>query len=119
MCEVHRRAGAAALRGTPPWVARLGYAEQMLRVECNTECNHDGASVPGPRVIWFGARRVDVTAVLDQWYGVDRHWWKVQTAEGKYIVRLDEVSGTWELAAVVGEQAAGPHGPSKNLPADC
>jgi hypothetical protein len=45
---------------------------------------------------------VDVKSVADRWYGSDQRWWKVETAEGFYIVRLDEASGTWELAAVVG-----------------
>ncbi|MDQ6880549.1 MAG: hypothetical protein M3150_00405 [Pseudomonadota bacterium] len=71
----------------------------MLHVECSP-------SVEGlvePLVICFGARRVDVSAVVDRWYGSNQRWWKVETAEGFYIVRLDEAVGAWELAAVVGE----------------
>lgn len=56
-----------------------------------------------PRVIWFGRRRVDVRLILDRWYGPDRQWWKVQTDEGSYVLRLDETIAGWELAAVVGE----------------
>lgn len=57
-----------------------------------------------PAVIWFGSRRVEVRSVLDRWYGTDQRWWKVETEEGLYIVRLDGSTGTWELAAVVREE---------------
>ena len=56
-----------------------------------------------PRTIWFGSRRVEVRSILDRWYGEDRQWWKVETDEGAYVLRLDEPSATWELAAVVGQ----------------
>lgn len=72
----------------------------MIRVECIASAE-DGS--PDPAVIWFGARRVEVRAVTDRWYGSDQRWWKVETLDGIYIVRLDESTGTWELAAVVRE----------------
>jgi hypothetical protein len=56
-----------------------------------------------PRVIWFGSRRVDVRAIVDRWYGTDRQCCKVETDEGAYVLRRDETSATWELAAVVGQ----------------
>jgi hypothetical protein len=71
-----------------------------MRVECAASAA-DGC--PEPASLWFGQRRVEVLSVVDRWYGTDRRWWKVETAEGFYVVRRDEVSGTWELAAVVGE----------------
>jgi hypothetical protein len=77
----------------------MDYAAAMIRVECTPS----GSGVVEPAVIWFGARRVDVLAVVDRWYGSSQRWWKVETSEGHYIVRLDESSGEWELAAVVGE----------------
>jgi hypothetical protein len=46
---------------------------------------------------------VDVGEVTDRWYGSDQRWWKVRTIDGLYIVRLDESTRTWELAAVVRE----------------
>ncbi|MBL0423025.1 hypothetical protein JI739_21995 [Ramlibacter sp. AW1] len=72
----------------------------MVRVECIAS---DANGVGDPAVIWFGARRVEVRAVTDRWFGSDRRWWKVETAEGVYILRLDELSSEWELAAVVGK----------------
>lgn len=71
----------------------------MLRVECTTSAEQGSIE---PAALWFGSRRVDVRAVTDRWYGADQRWWKVETAEGAYIVRLDDRSGTWDLAAVVG-----------------
>jgi hypothetical protein len=53
-----------------------------------------------PEVIWFGRRRVAVLAVVDRWYGTDRRWWKVETEDGLYVLRRDDASGAWELAAV-------------------
>ena len=72
----------------------------MIRVECSA-C--DAGGLTDPAVIWFGARRVEVRAVADRWFGSKQRWWKVETADGLYIVRLDETSGGWELAAVVRE----------------
>jgi hypothetical protein len=69
----------------------------MLQVECSSS----GNGQLEPSVIWFGSRRLDVREVVDRWYASDRRWWKVETTEGAYIVRLDEASGSWELAAVV------------------
>ena len=70
----------------------------MIQVECVP----NSAGEAEPVVLCFGARRVQVRAVTDRWYGTTQRWWKVDTAEGAYIVRRDEQSGQWELAAVVG-----------------
>ena len=72
----------------------------MIRVECTVSSNKDAAD---PMAIWFGARRVEVRAVTDRWHGSNQRWWKVETIDGIYIVRLDELTLTWELAAVVRE----------------
>jgi hypothetical protein len=72
----------------------------MIRVECAASAAHGSAD---PVAIWFGARRVEVLAVTDRWYGEDRRWWKVETVDGLYIVRRDEATGAWDLAAVVRE----------------
>jgi hypothetical protein len=69
----------------------------MIRVECTANDSAD------PGAIWFGERRVEVLAVTDRWHGTNQRWWKVQTIDGLYIVRLDESTRTWELAAVVRE----------------
>jgi hypothetical protein len=72
----------------------------MIGVEC-IACGATGSA--DPAVLWFGARRLEIRSVTDRWYGGDQRWWKVETIDGTYIVRLDESAGTWELAAVVRE----------------
>jgi len=68
-----------------------------LRVECDL-----GPSAElEPTVIWFGSRRVAVQSIIDRWYGSGDRWWKVATEEGTYVLRREESSGTWVLAAVV------------------
>jgi hypothetical protein len=72
----------------------------MIHVECDASGPAGSAE---PAVVCFGARRVEVRAVTDRWCGSGQRWWKVETVDGIYIVRLDESTATWELAAVVRE----------------
>ena len=72
----------------------------MIRVECTA--GGPGSSAE-PAVVWFGTRRVEVQAVTDRWFGSDHRWWKVETSDGSYILRFDESTGSWDLAAVVRE----------------
>jgi len=53
-----------------------------------------------PGVIFFGSRRLAVLAIVDRWYGTHQRWWKLDTVDGLYILRHDDSSGEWELAAV-------------------
>lgn len=56
-----------------------------------------------PCAFHFGARRVNVNEVCDRWHGREHTWWKVATDEGLYILVRKELTGEWDLAAVVGE----------------
>jgi hypothetical protein len=67
----------------------------------NVECALTPAGALEPQVVWFGARRVDVREVIDRWYGSSQRWWKVDTEDGLYVLRLDDSTGVWDLAAVV------------------
>jgi hypothetical protein len=58
------------------------------------------AGEPEPAVIWFGNRRLAVVAIVDRWYGPQRRWWKLDTEGGVYILRCEDGSEAWELAAV-------------------
>jgi len=53
-----------------------------------------------PELIWFGGRRVPVLSIVDRWYGPHQRWWKVETEDGFYVLRRDDGTGEWELAAV-------------------
>lgn len=67
-----------------------------LRVDCTPGYAGD----PEPSALWFGQRRVGVLGILDRWWGSGMRWWKVDTDEGPYVVRLDQRTGEWDLAAI-------------------
>lgn len=58
------------------------------------------AGEPEPAIVWFGSRRVPVRDIVDRWYGSSHGWWKLETDDGPYVLRRDEATGAWELAAV-------------------
>jgi hypothetical protein len=58
------------------------------------------AGEPEPAVVWFGSRRLAVNAIVDRWYGTNRRWWKLDTEGGVYVLRREDGSDEWELAAV-------------------
>ena len=70
-------------------------------MDLRVECQEDAGGIAEPAVVWFGSRRVPIRAVIDRWYGPHHRWWKVDTEEGAYVLRRDEMSGAWDLAAVV------------------
>ena len=53
-----------------------------------------------PAIVWFGNRGVAVRSVVDRWYGTNHCWWKVDTEDGLYVLRRDDSTGEWDLAAV-------------------
>jgi hypothetical protein len=75
----------------------------MIRVECAAS----GLGAADPAVIWFGTRRVEVRAVTDRWFGSDQRWWKVETSDGSYVLRLEESTGSWDLAAALRQSSDG------------
>jgi hypothetical protein len=55
---------------------------------------------PEPVAFWLGERRLVVHAVTDRWFAPMRRWYKLEAEDGNmYIVRHDEASGEWDLAA--------------------
>jgi hypothetical protein len=61
-----------------------------------------------PRAFWLGERRVEVNAVVDRWYAPSRRWFRVAAEDGDtYILRHDETSGEWELAAFTSAMSPG------------
>ena len=54
------------------------------------------------------AARVAVRAVVDRWYSPAQRWFKVEAEDGDiYIVRHDEPSGRWDLAAYTSARSPG------------
>ena len=74
----------------------------------HVECYAGYRGEQEPLAIRFGERRVAVCAVVDRWYSPSQRWFKVQAEGGDtYIVRHDEPSGEWELAAYTSEKSPG------------
>jgi hypothetical protein len=67
-----------------------------LRVECYA--GHRGEQEP--TAFWLGERRLEVRELVDRWFAPSQRWFKVNTDDGNtYVLRHDEVSGEWDLAA--------------------
>jgi hypothetical protein len=61
---------------------------------------------PEPSVVWFGARRVAVRAVVDRWFAPATRWFRIDGDDGQlYVLRHDESSGEWDLAALTRREA--------------
>ena len=55
---------------------------------------------PEPSAFWLGERRLAVRALTDRWYAPQQRWFRVEADDGSmYVLRHDEASGNWELAA--------------------
>lgn len=67
-----------------------------IRVEC---CAGYGGEQE-PAAFWLGARRLAVREIVDRWFAPQSRWFKVAADDGDlYILRHDETSDAWELAA--------------------
>jgi len=70
-----------------------------IRVECYAGYRGEQE----PRAFWLGARRLEVRAVVDRWFAPSQRWFKVDAGDGNlYVLRHDEASGEWEIAAYRG-----------------
>ena len=81
------------MRARQPCLYRVG---MDIRVESRAAAGGDLE----PEVIWFGSRRLPVLAIVDRWYGPSQRWWKLETSDGLYVLRRDDRTGEWDLAAV-------------------
>lgn len=53
-----------------------------------------------PRAFWLGERRIGVESIVDRWFGPQQRWYRVATDDGNaYVLRHDEPSDAWEIAA--------------------
>ena len=67
-----------------------------IRVECYAGYRGEQE----PLALWLGERRLAVRAVVDRWFAPTQRWFKVDADDGNtYILRHDEASGDWEIAA--------------------
>ena len=67
-----------------------------IRVECCAGYRGE----PEPFAFWLGERRLAVRGIVDRWFGSTQRWFKVEADDGHlYVLRWDEKTGDWELAA--------------------
>jgi hypothetical protein len=53
-----------------------------------------------PLALWLDGRRLAVRAIVDRWFAPTQRWFKIDADdEHTYVLRHDEPSGDWELAA--------------------
>jgi len=67
-----------------------------IRVECYAGYRGEQE----PRAFRLGERRLEVGEIVDRWLEPDRRWFKCRASDGNaYILRHDETTGEWDLAA--------------------
>lgn len=67
-----------------------------IRVECYSGYRGEQE----PLAFWLGDRRLEVRSVADRWFAPEQRWFKVDADDGNlYVLRHDEASGDWEIAA--------------------
>jgi len=67
-----------------------------IRVECYAGYRGEQE----PRAFWLGEQRLEVREVVDRWFAPAQRWFRVDADDGDmYILRHDQSSGEWELAA--------------------
>jgi hypothetical protein len=78
--------------------------------DITVECYAGYRGEQTPRAFAIGDRRIEITAVLDQWLSPDHRYFKLLGSDGHtYIVRHDVVSDRWELTLF--QRARGPAQP--------
>lgn len=64
------------------------------------ECYAGYCAEQEPLAFWCGERRLEVRAIVDRWVAPAQRWFKVDAGDGNvYILRHDEPSDDWEIAA--------------------
>jgi len=67
-----------------------------IRVECYAGYRGEQE----PVAFWLGERRVVVRAIVDRWFAPAHRWFRVDADDDNmYVLRLDESTGDWDIAA--------------------
>ena len=66
-------------------------------MRAHVECYAGHRGDERPVRFQLGARTIEVQDVLDRWLAPDHRYFKVQTAEGTYILRHSVIGDVWEL----------------------
>lgn len=82
-----------------------------MRVECYSGYRGEQE----PLAFWLGGRRLAVRAILDRWFAPTQRWFRVDADDGHmYVLRHDESTGLWDLAAFTGSGASAARGGDGN-----
>jgi len=72
-----------------------------IRVECYAGYRGEQE----PLAFWLGERRLAVRGIVDRWFAPTQRWFKVDADDGwTYVLRHEQSTGEWELAALVGRE---------------
>jgi hypothetical protein len=64
----------------------------------HVQIEHHADLEAAPRSLFRGERRIDITEIVDQWYGPGYRYVKVKAHDNSvYILRFDEICDHWEL----------------------
>ena len=67
-----------------------------LRVECYAGYRGDQELL----AFWLDERRIAVREIVDRWFAPTQRWFRVAAEDGHtYVLRHDEDSSEWEIAA--------------------
>ncbi len=79
------------------------------------ECHAGYRGEQEPLAFWLGERRFEVLEILDRWLHPDSRYFKVKVDDGRlYVLRHDQSTDEWELAAMVGERLPDAGGPVRH-----
>ena len=77
-----------------------GFLEVRDTMAIRVECYAGYRGEQEPLAFWLGERRLVVHQVVDRWFAPAQRWFKVDADDGNmYVLRHDEASGVWEIAA--------------------
>jgi hypothetical protein len=83
-------------------------------MKIRVECYAGQRGEEEPRAFHLGGRRLPVTEILDRWLDPAYRYFKVGIEDGRqFVLRHDEATGQWELAALVGQKLAAGEPPKK------
>ncbi|MFH1829847.1 MAG: hypothetical protein ABH871_03615 [Pseudomonadota bacterium] len=70
----------------------------FFRIKVKTYDGHKGAQRP-VSFVWK-ERSIECTKILDQWYGEDYEYFKIEADDSRtYSLRYDRKANSWELSA--------------------
>jgi hypothetical protein len=87
-----------------------------MQVQVERRPGHLGGEMPVR--FRFGGREIEIVENVDQWYGPDYCYFKMQGNDGNlYILRFDEGRVEWDLTMFQSPQAASAHAAARQPPA--